>query len=952
MYIYSDLKDRNISIEPSYTRKHFYKKISIFNDNNLEKSIIDLKESVEKKNIFLQKYNDSQKILNQRLNLFNNNADNKNIKIRNSYNFNSENVDFISNEDKRRKNYHSTQLKNIFSKKGKNIENSEIYSVNSKIINKNTSILINPANVENNNDENKIGQFSENIMEKIKGSKINDNSYKILTNLNINSNTKNNLNKSPKKDISPKSENSSDYEKILDDAIENIQKVYTLNHIEVEDKSKISNIYFKKIPKKTFKEYNKKTNFNNKISNNQNFTPYNTISKRKKSNSFSRSNDNSSITDEENKNKSNYSNNYISHNNKFLSKKEKHKSQKIDNQENSFHKELIERAEMFRKIKEKIFLNKISNHENVFKEVNKNKNINNCENNQILINFNNNNNNYPNKKEDPLLHDILDMSNKKKSGLEREKTPQKIKMDYQKIFNSIRNDDFYYKEISKDDDPIKALIIKLLNISSSDTDKFKYHKELSKDLIVKIKDKFFFWKNIIEYIYSKIFLNKLEHKRVEKRILGEGLFKINIEDFRYHKKNKKLQLELRNSIKDDNFDEFIFDMNKKKSKFSTVKENKVIDRNDIFRSVQHSNFSSNAEKYIKPSTLKKINRERKIKMVSNSRHDREKSQKIFGSNSSNSIFNVTNFNYMGNLIDNKSNYSYNLDNDFNENNRINHDKIKYSKNIDYFNNENQLNQDPINLDNNYIDINKNKISPNYSIASENIFNSNGKDITDNINKSDDKVSKIARRNHISVDLNSEINEISRIHPINNNQNNSIGIHQNNYYFNSYNNESIITNLENSSNFNFTEIDKRNINKKINKNNEFSENIDKVDTNKNIIHLIPNPPNVLINCNRNNQISNNIISNSKSVNNIDYFNKKIKIDKNFVNKFNKNLISNSNQSKNQISFLDVTKVNKISQNYSASNFANNNYENFKNNKDVRKFKLIAPMLINPIPRYDL
>ncbi len=132
MYVYSDLKNKENINESTYTKKHFYRKISIFHDYKLDKSISHLKESVEKKNHFIQKYNESQKKLAKKLKNYEDSIDNNSNN--NKYNNKSrelvnnkldlENTEFIYNENKRRRNNPSLDFKKIVTIK--NIEKDDI----------------------------------------------------------------------------------------------------------------------------------------------------------------------------------------------------------------------------------------------------------------------------------------------------------------------------------------------------------------------------------------------------------------------------------------------------------------------------------------------------------------------------------------------------------------------------------------------------------------------------------------------------------------------------------------------------------------------------------------------------------------------------------------------------------------------------------------------------------
>jgi len=183
------------------------------------------------------------------------------------------------------------------------------------------------------------------------------------------------------------------------------------------------------------------------------------------------------------------------------------------------------------------------------------------------------------------------------------------------------------------------------------------------------------------------------------------------------------------------------------------------------------------------------------------------------------------------------------------------------------------------------------------------------------------------------------------------------------YFNSLNNESLTTNLENSSNFNDNEIEKNINNNKliINVKNKNLDNIFNDNSNKKANYPI------YIN-NKNADINLNKISSDKKLaklNDNEEFTRK-KIFSEYENKQDKNNFKKSKKINNSFAKeIKMENVNvdssKISINMPKSvdsgsvysNFINNHYENFKNNKKEPKvFKIIAPMLINSIPRYDL
>jgi hypothetical protein len=232
------------------------------------------------------------------------------------------------------------------------------------------------------------------------------------------------------------------------------------------------------------------------------------------------------------------------------------------------------------------------------------------------------------------------------------------------------------------------------------------------------------------------------------------------------------------------------------------------------------------------------------------------------------------------------------------------------------------------------------------MISESFGNSSNIELIDITDKEEEKlISRRVRGKQHSMDLNSELNDISRIQPKSKNQIHLIGIPNNNImYFNSLNNESLTTNLENSSNFNDTEIENNINNNKliINVNNKNLDNIFNDNSNKNANSNYPIDFN-----NMNADINLNKISSDKKLSKLNNFNKSKKINNSLAKEIK---MENVNVDSSKISINMPKSVDSGSVN---SNFINNHYENFKNNKkEPKAFKIIAPMLINSIPRYDL
>jgi len=67
MYLYSDLKHCEIVEDnKKKARKSGHREVSIFNYQNLNKNIGNLKESITKKNLFLEKYIEKEKIIEEK----------------------------------------------------------------------------------------------------------------------------------------------------------------------------------------------------------------------------------------------------------------------------------------------------------------------------------------------------------------------------------------------------------------------------------------------------------------------------------------------------------------------------------------------------------------------------------------------------------------------------------------------------------------------------------------------------------------------------------------------------------------------------------------------------------------------------------------------------------------------------------------------------------------------
>ncbi len=455
-------------------------------------------------------------------------------------------------------------------------------------------------------------------------------------------------------------------------------------------------------------------------------------------------------------------------------------------------------------------------------------------------------------------------------------------------------------------------------------------------------------------------------------------------------------------------------------------DNCIVDKSVIFRKPQHGNFAENYERLVKPSTLKKINTEKIIKLTQISRKHQMLSDNVFGSsNSCNSRFNVTNFNYLPqiNVEENceitksRRNIIYNISDSNNKHNdskkaiKVNFNKRLYNSQI--YNDNNNSNCKYLS-DVNYSNINTFELNSNNNIHYKNKQTSILKDNCDKnlnfsvisdeciktLNKKDlnlngvhaeqNLISRRFRGRNHSIDQNCEFTDISMIQLNNGHkQSSQMGLpiisNNNISYLNSYNynNESQTTNLENYSNFNFTEVDK-NINSSNNNiknilvgNNNLEGNLDNNHHQNNHNNNVENCLNkgkstlkiVKISPTNNAEIQGEAVSNKNN----SLLCELLKTKPHNKNNFNKlSSSSKKNIKTNQTELLQTKNlnqdlngkiaahnsiipfsVNSANNNLNVNIFSNNHYENFKNSKkNLKAFKVIAPMMISSIPRYDM
>jgi len=908
MYFYSDLKSKNNIIEPTYTKKNFFRKISIFNDGNLNKNISYLKESILKKNQFLQKYDDSEKTFNKNINhCFKDKKEINDQRVEETNVLFDDSV-FFSQENKRRKNY-SLDLNSIF--KIKNINSGKILNYDEENLKEKshfTNIKIGFNNCNSFEEQRKVNledkpDIYEQIYNKLnKNDKI-DNSYKNFTNFKTHLSKFDKLDKNEKEENYNKnifynfnnfSENS--YFKINKNykLSKNKSKIYSLDYFDNINDSNISNNLFKKKNLRNNYKLNSASNLKKSVNENSIHKIKNKINR-----SISLKNSNS-IEDE-----------YIC----IQSNRKKNKCIKSKNiiekeiiLDNTFEKldKNIKQNRFKRQIKKKLIQNNIS----VYHQINETKFLENSEKNLLKIKFDENFKNNKKNIDNSSSNSTLDI-NKQNSDSIRIKTPKKIKIEMQKVFKTAKGEDFLYRQVNNDPETIKKMIIDLLGIPKIETEFFKYHRDLTKSLVVDMKNKVYFWKNIIDFIYPKIFINKIDHKKIEERIIGEGLFKLNVQDLRYHRKNKSLRLELKNSLNDDyrqdneeveenqnlasksfieNIIEKAFSTTKDKIKeyrFKKIKnfnqqnnkesdelkseydkdtynEYYSIERDSIFRNIQQTNFASNVEKIIKPSTLKKVNTKRKIELTNLCRLHQSQNKNHFESNNK-PIFNISFFNNFHTSNKNEGNY----DNDQN------------------------------------ISIQK---------KNENLFLEENENISDKELEENCLKRKLKSQQEFTCDLNNKSNK-----------NYKIKFHQKTLNKNS-NLDHIIIDLENS---NLLENEKENKNNLINENKKYH--------NRNEINEQSNNKN-----NLNPKLANDY--NKKTSFDLSQSNRN-KIDKNIFNKKKKNIKIENHDINEMYNFANT--LQKCNLDNVNLNNINHHYEDSRNQNKSKPIKVIAPIIINAI-----